>query len=282
VNRISTSCPDEFAPQPRVAVVVPCCNEEPSIERLAAALDRLEAQLAGQYDLELVLVDDGSTDRTWKALQSRFANRSNARLVQHEQNRGIAAAIATGIAAASADVVASIDADCTYDPALLAQMLPLLTSEVDLVVASPYHPRGAVQNVPAWRLALSKLASRMYGCVLRNKLHTYTSCFRVYRRAAVVDLPLTNRGFVGVAELVWRLDALGSTIVECPALLEVRRTGHSKLKVVRATLGHLRLLARAAWHRLLRPLPHKPTATMTVRTSPSPVLAASEVSETLA
>jgi dolichol-phosphate mannosyltransferase len=165
--------------------------------------------------------------------------------------------------------VASLDADCTYDPRQLANLLPLLRPDVNLVVASPYHPLGAVENVPAWRLAISKLASRLYRLVLRNKLHTYTSCFRVYRRSAVIDLPLTSDGFVGIAELVWRLDAGGATIVECPAVLSVRRAGQSKLKIVRATLGHLRLLFRAACQRFLR---------NTSRPA-SPPLARSEISE---
>lgn len=237
---------------PAVSIVVPCCNEEQSLPRLASALIGLRGQLCGQYELEFVLVDDGSTDRTWECLRAEFGGQPHVKLVQHPTNRGIAAAIATGIERASAETIASLDADCTYDPRQLAELLPLLTDGVDLVVASPYHPRGAVENVPAWRLAISKLASRMYRLVLRNKLHTYTSCFRVYRRSAVIDLPLRNDGFVGIAELVWRLDAQGATIVECPAVLSVRRSGRSKLKIVRATLGHLRLLCRAASGRFLR------------------------------
>ena len=103
--------------------------------------------------------------------------------MRHEANRGLAAAIPTGLAETQAEIVASLDADCTYDPLQLVPMLRLLAPDVDLVVASPYHPRGTVEGVAAWRLALSRLASRLYRCVMRNKLHTYTSCVRVYRRS---------------------------------------------------------------------------------------------------
>jgi dolichol-phosphate mannosyltransferase len=233
-----------------LAIVVPCHNEAESLANLAAAMVRARVALGQKYDVEWLLVDDGSTDQTWLMCQDFFAEQSDVRLLRHETNRGIAAAIATGLAQARADIAASLDADCTYDPLQLAAMLANLGPDVDLVVASPYHPRGEVRGVPAWRLALSRLASRMYRVVLRNKLHTYTSCVRVYRRSSVMDVALANPGFAGIAELVWQLDRRGAKIVECPAVLTVRQTGQSKMRIARATLAHLRLIARAAWDRL--------------------------------
>ena len=88
-----------------------------------------------------------------------------------------------GSARPPTDVVCSMDCDCTYDPHELGSMIPLLADDVDVVTASPYHPLGTVRNVPRWRLFLSKSLSRLYRVVLRQKLYTYTSCFRVYRRA---------------------------------------------------------------------------------------------------
>ena len=81
-------------------------------------------------------------------------------------------------------------------------MIPLLTDDVDVVTASPYHPRGQVKNVPRWRLFLSKGLSRLYRLVLRQKLHTYTSCFRVYRRQAAVGIAVERGGFFGVTEML--------------------------------------------------------------------------------
>src|SRR5205085_2627348 len=120
---------------------------------------------------------------------------------------------------------------------------------------SPYHPAGQVTGVPAWRLWLSRLASRLYSLVMRNQLHTYTSCFRVYRKSSVSHLPLSRGGFVGVVELLWQLDRRGGTIAECPAVLTARTTGQSKMRTVRTALAHLRLLAEAAWQRLVAPVP---------------------------
>jgi dolichol-phosphate mannosyltransferase len=240
------------APQQRqrLTVVVPCYNEADSLANLAAGLGRLRAAVAAEYELEIVLVDDGSRDGTWDLLQKYFARDPSVRLVRHEANRGIAAAIATGICEATADIVASLDADCTYEPTQLVSLLSLLKEGVDVVVASPYHPEGRVIGVPRWRLSLSRFASRLYGLVMRNQLHTYTSCVRVYRRSAVVDLPLSHSGFVGIVELLWQVDRRGGRIVECPAVLKVRTTGQSKMRIARTALTHLKFMAHCAWQRL--------------------------------
>ena len=121
-------------------------------------------------------------------------------------------------------------------------MLPLV-DKADLVTASPYHPLGLVRNVPAWRLFLSKSLSRLYSAVLRERIFTYTSCCRVYRRSRMRRSELRNGGFLGTAEMLIRLKAMGGRIVEVPATLESRLLGESKMKIVRTIGGHLGLLA---------------------------------------
>jgi polysaccharide deacetylase family protein (PEP-CTERM system associated) len=227
---------------PELTIVVPCFNEEPVLPYLRNTLRSVRQSLEKKYKILVIFVDDGSTDGTWHSLQDLFGAQPDCTLVQQPANRGVTAAIVAGILAARTELVCSIDCDCTYDPLDLERLVPRLTEGVDLVTGSPYHPEGRVFNVPRWRLALSKTASALYRLVLRNKLHTYTSCFRVYRRSAVVDLSLREDGFLGVAELLGRLDLKGSRIVECPTTLEVRILGESKMKTARTIAGHLRLL----------------------------------------
>jgi glycosyltransferase involved in cell wall biosynthesis len=233
-----------------VTVVVPCYNEELILPYLANTLKSVIASLEKDYELSFVFVNDGSKDGTAGALEKIFGGRPRTTIHHHETNRGVAAAILTGIRRASTELVCSIDCDCTYDPHELAKMIPLLTEGVDVVTASPYHPEGAVRNVPGWRLFLSRSSSFLYRRVLRQKLYTYTSCFRLYRRSAVVDLDIRETGFLGVAEILGKLDLRGARIVEYPAVLEVRMLGRSKMKTVRTILGHLRLMSRLLWLRL--------------------------------
>lgn len=235
-----------------VTVVVPCHNEEAGLSYLGNTLRSVEAKLGDRYDLRFAFVDDASTDHTWELLGQQFGGHANCTLLRHDRNQGVAAAILTGLRAATTDVVCSMDGDCTYDPHELAQMIPLLSDGVDMVTASPYHPQGAVRNVPGWRLVLSRAASFLYRRVLSQPLYTYTSCFRVYRRDAIVSMELDERGFLGVAELLGLLVLRGSKVVEYPAVLEARLLGHSKMKAVRGVVGHLRLLGRLLRLRLRR------------------------------
>ncbi len=228
----------------RATIVIPCFNEEDSLPYLARTLERVEYELAPNIAPTFLFVDDFSRDRTWDVMHDVFGSKPNCRFVQHEKNSGVSAAILTGVKHAETEVVCSMDCDCSYDPVELKRMIPLLTDDIDLVTASPYHPEGRVKNVPGWRLLLSKGLSQLYRFVLPQRLHTWTSCFRVYRKSIIQQLDLRETGFLGTAELVAQLSLRGSKIVEHPATLEVRIFGESKMKTMRTIRGHLRLIAR--------------------------------------
>jgi polysaccharide deacetylase family protein (PEP-CTERM system associated) len=253
--------PEAHSAERPVTIVVPCFNEEQSLPYLANTLGELAANLASQWTVRYVFVDDGSTDATWATLERIFGRREDVSLVRHPRNQGIAAAIRTGILRSRTEIVCSIDCDCSYDPLLLREMLPLLIDGVDLVTASPYHPDGAVRNVPPWRLGLSRSLSRLYRVLLGSPLSTYTSCFRVYRRATVAECRADRGGFLGIAELLGRILLADGTVVEYPATLEVRVLGRSKMKILRTIAGHLglatvfggarlRRMAQHAWERI--------------------------------
>ncbi len=236
--------------RPGVTIVVPCFNEAAGLQRLRERLMLCEQRLSDRYQVHVVLVDDASTDETWEALQRTFGSRAGYRLVRHAVNLGIAAGIMTGIRHAVTDITCSMDADCTYDPLQIESMLQHFSDGVDVVTASPYHPQGQTVNLVAWRLAISRFASLLYWLLMRVPLHTYTSCFRVYRRSTVANVSLQNSGFVGVPELLWRVKRRGGQIVECPAVLTARIEGQSKMRLVSVSLGHFRLMCRILWEQL--------------------------------
>jgi glycosyltransferase involved in cell wall biosynthesis len=252
-----------------VTIVVPCFDEEPGMVDLQRKLHGARELLEQMYEVHLVLVDDGSADNGWEAMANVFKAEPSCSLVRHATNQGIGAAILTGIRCAETEIVCSMDSDCSYDPRELEKLVPLLVPGVDLVTASPYHPEGEVFGVPQWRVWLSKAASQLYRRVLTQKLHTYTSCFRVYRRSAILKLKLKRPGFLGVAELIGKLDLQGSAIVECPARLSTRVHGVSKMKTAQVSGGHLHLLAELLVLRVWR----------TLFGPPRPCLASSDFNE---
>ncbi len=227
-----------------VSIVVPCFNEEASLDQLTQRLRFVRTSFETQLDLEFVFVDDGSSDATLAGLQQCFQDCGWAKVVRHPTNRGIAAAIMTGMRAASHELVATMDADCTYDPIQLGVLLEKMDSGTAMVTASPYHPNGEVEGIPGWRLGLSRAASYVYRRLVRTPIHTYTSCFRLHRRSMVLGITLQEDGFVGVAEMLWQVARRGGVIEEVPVRLTGRRVGYSKMRTLPVILAHLKLMAR--------------------------------------
>lgn len=232
------------APAQKVTIVTPCYNEEETLPYLASTLASVERESEGLYEFSYVFVDDGSKDGTWDKLNALFGDRDNVQLIRHKVNRGIAAATMTGIRASKDEIVCGIDCDCSFDPHELAKMIPLLSAEIDMVQASPYHREGGVMNVPGWRLALSKGVCAIYRQILNHAFSSYTACFRVYRRSKMIGMRLDDEGFMGIMEIFVRLDQSKARIVEYPAVLESRLIGQSKMKVVRVIRNHLGLIRR--------------------------------------
>ena len=232
-----------------LSVVVPCFNEEDSLDQLADRLKTLKSHFSERLDIEVIFVDDGSTDTTAEGLDNRFQQFPWARVIRHESNQGITAAILTGIENAANELVVSMDADCTYDPMQICSLVEMMDDDVAMVTASPYHPNGSVEGVPQWRLVLSKCASKCYAILLGTSLHTYTSCFRVYRRSCIEKIEIREHGFVGVAELLWQIHRSGGKIVEAPARLTSRRVGFSKLRTIPVMFSHFKLMNRILFHR---------------------------------
>lgn len=227
-----------------VSIVIPCYNEAETLTYLKNTLEAVRRTLEQKWHLNFIFVDDGSKDNTVEELQRIFGELPGYSIILHGRNRGVSAAIMTGIRAANTEIVCSMDCDCTYDPIEFVQMIPKLAPDVAMVTASPYHKEGKVLHVPRWRLCLSRGASLLYQCVLAQDISTYTSCFRVYRRSKVCDIPLESEHFLGVAELFGKLILAGEKIVEHPATLESRIFGHSKMKALFTIPPHLSLMLR--------------------------------------
>ena len=235
----------------RISVVAPLYNEKDGIAMLAQTLSQLAARLGPDRELECVLVDDGSRDGTTEEAKKQFASWPRVVHVKHERNRGVGAAVRSGFAAASGEVICTIDSDCTFDPLQIPELLDLMEREkADIGTASPYHPQGGVENVPPWRLLLSRGASVVYRRVSASRLFSYTALMRAYRRKVVETVPFESDGFSATTEVLLRAVQQGYRVVELPMVLKSRAIGVSKMKVIDTIRMHLGLMSRALWWRI--------------------------------
>jgi dolichol-phosphate mannosyltransferase len=242
-----------------LSIIIPCYNEVDNVPKIRTEFFPVAAELAKTHSLEVIFVDDGSTDGTWQALMDTFGNGNEPQIPiefeRHEVNRGLGAAIRTGLAAARGEMLVTTDSDGTYEFAEIPALLSHLTPDVDVVTASPYHPAGGVEGVPACRLILSQGSSTIYRLLVDWRVHTYTCLFRAYRRTMVEHVSFESNGFLAGTELLVKGMLMGYRVAEYPAVLHSRVFGTSKAKLVRTILAHLSFQARVLLHRLhLMPL----------------------------
>jgi dolichol-phosphate mannosyltransferase len=246
----------------KLSVVVPCFNEEDNIEKLGKEFFPVIEKLIGsrlpdgkQIDsIEVVFVDDGSSDGTYDALVGAFGNFKQSsislKFEKHEVNRGLGAALRTGFGAVTGDIVVTTDSDGTYHFSTIPSLLEHLTGDVAIVTASPYHPKGEVVGVPGYRIFLSRGSSLLYRILLNWRIHTYTALFRAYRREVVDQISFTANDFLGATELMVKAMLKGYRVDEFPAALHQRMFGVSKAKLIRTIKSHLNFQTRLLLHRL--------------------------------
>lgn len=239
-----------------LSIIIPCYDEAENITQLAETLFPVVAMLSRAQTVEIILVDDGSSDDTLARLEALAAQHPIVRVVRHAHNRGLGAAMRTGYAHARGAVLVTTDSDGTYPFTEIPKMLARLTPNVDVVVASPYHPQGGVEGVPRYRLILSQGASLLYRVLLKWDIHTYTAMFRAVRREVAERTPSEATGFLMPAEFLANALLLGYRVAEFPTVLHVRRYGQSKARVARIILAHLRFQARLVAYRLTGRKPH--------------------------
>lgn len=229
---------------PTFSLIIPCYNEEEGIPNLAKKITPVLAELEKKFTLEIIFVDDGSKDKTLGLLHTYFGSRSGTKIIPHERNQNLGAAMRTGFAAATGDFVATMDSDCTYDPQGLIEMMKLIDHEKSIVTASPYHPQGGVENVPGYRLFLSKGITFLYRLVTGIKIHTFTALFRVYTKDVVKSVQFQSPDFLATAEILVNAHAAGHSIREYPTTLHVREYGVSKIRLLRVMRSHAKYLLK--------------------------------------
>lgn len=232
----------------KISLVIPAYNESEGIALTAEKLRPVLETLKKSYTVEVIFVNDGSKDNTYDLLLETFANDAGVNIVTHDRNRGLGAALRTGFSHTTGDVIITTDFDGTYSfdtiPTLLAQFI---ADNVDITTASPYHPKGKVENVPGYRLIFSFGASLLYRLLVRWNIYCWTSLFRAYRRPVIETVSFESDDFLAGTELLVKALWQGYTVSEFPTTLYSRVFGQSSIKIARVTRKHLGFQMRILW-----------------------------------
>lgn len=232
-----------------LTLIIPCYNEEDALPPLFGRLKALKSAFGTDVAIDFLFVDDGSKDRTPEMVEAIDESLKPARLIRHEKNQSLGGAIRTGFQNATGDYVALMDADCTYDPLYLVEMMQRMRPDIDVLTGSEFHPQGRIEGVTPFRLFLSRGMSQMYRVLFRSRLYSFSCLMRIFRREVLADISPRTNGFLSCTEILLNAQRLGYHIEEFPLVLTQRQHGESKMPVVRTIFDHLKFMSKA----LLRP-----------------------------
>src|SRR5213082_2458849 len=173
----------------KISIVIPCYNEHLTLERLLAAVK------AVSYPLEIIVVDDCSTDGTRELLRDRLG-REVDHVIYHSENLGKGAALRSGFKIATGDVVIVQDADLEYDPKDYAKLLkPILEHGADVVFGSRFMGGQPHRVAYFWHMVGNRFLTLLSNMFTNLNLTDMETCYKAFRAPVVKSLDLRENRF---------------------------------------------------------------------------------------
>ncbi|HEY5026262.1 MAG TPA: glycosyltransferase family 2 protein [Acidimicrobiales bacterium] len=226
---------------PYLSVLIPAYNEGRTLERV------IDAVLKVPEDLEIVLVDDGSSDDTWAVMESRVDG-DRVRSVRHDVNRGKGAAIRTGLTHARGHIVLIQDADLEYSPDDYGTLLePLKAERATIVYGSRSFSSHAAYSY--WYVMGNRLVTLVTNVLYNCYLSDMETGYKVMPLDVARSLDLRANGFELEPEITAKLLRLGHRIFEVPVTYTARsREEGKKLTAMDGVKAVMTLLRYRFWN----------------------------------
>lgn len=194
---------------PCLGVVMPVYNEARTVA------DVIKTVLVQTLVQELIVVDDGSTDGTWEALQRIATSDRRVKLLRHDRNQGKGAALRTAFAQVAAPLVVVQDADLEYDPAEYPLLVnPIVTGKADVVFGSRFMGSSAHRVLYFWHSVGNRILTTLSNMATNLNLTDMEAGFKAFRREVVQKIRIQENRFGIEPEIVAKVSRLKVRIYE--------------------------------------------------------------------
>lgn len=230
-----------------LSVLVPAYNEQATIEGVLRQVLALDVRLK-----EIVVVDDGSTDRTAAIVEQLAGEDSRIHFVSMDRNCGKTAAIARAIQEASGDILIVQDADLEYDPAEIPEVIaPILKGQADVVYGSRFMVRKAARVLYYYHYLANKFLTCLSNLLTNRNMTDIETCYKAFRSGVIKPLELTSRGFGMEVEITAMVCKTNARTYEAPISYYGRTYDEGK-KI--GTKDGIAALYYIVYYNLVRPL----------------------------
>lgn len=171
---------------PTLSLVIPCYNEE---NTLRSIIERVLQLQSDSLQLELIIVDDCSKDKSWEVAQSLAKDIKELKIYRHEVNQGKGAALRTGFLQATGDFVGIQDADMEYNPQdYLIMLEPLLQNKADVVYGSRYLRPDTRRVLYYWHTWMNKTLTQCSNMFTNLDITDMETCYKLFRREVIQEI----------------------------------------------------------------------------------------------
>jgi glycosyltransferase involved in cell wall biosynthesis len=206
---------------PYITILLPCYNEEAILENNLNTVIKYLEDKSNKYKWEIVIINDGSKDRTGEIANCFDDKYENIRVIHHPTNLNLGNALKTGFKNAKGEIIVVLDIDLSYSTEHIEKMVDkLIETNSDIVIASPYMPGGKVTDVPFTRKMMSIWVNRFMRLAAQDKYHTYTGMVRAYRKDFIQTVNLKTKDYEINPEILYKGMILRARIIEIPAHLD--------------------------------------------------------------
>jgi glycosyltransferase involved in cell wall biosynthesis len=208
----------------KLVIFVPAFNEEKTIGDL---ISRFPKKITGIEQIQILVVDDGSTDKTMENALNSGADK----IISHKKNLGVGAAFMTGIRHAismNADIFVTMDADSQFNPEQIPDMvIPLLNDQADVVIGSRFLNKNP-KDIPKIKLFGNKVFTKIISCLMNQKFTDTQTGFRAYSKEALMNITVVN-DFTYTQEVLIDLKFKRMKIEEIPVSVTYNKNRKSRV-----------------------------------------------------